>query len=309
MHIFRLDTPDFTSFSLDSLPDGKHTVIALGNFDGVHLAHRHILQKAIDRAAQINGVSAVFTFQQSKTPYITTFDERMALFASMGIEMVFAADFDAFKRQSPEDFVQNTLIRSLSAAGVSCGFNFRFGYMAAGDEHLLRTLCADAGIDCSITQPVVLGNDPISSTAIRKYVSSGNLENAAQMLGRPYSLSGKVVHGRAVGRQMNRPTMNLAIDDGRLLPPYGVYFTLCRIDGKAYPAVTNIGIRPTFNLDEVSCESYLLAASGDFYDKSLTVEFLHFRRPERKFEDQTTLMQAIAADSEAARQFFGLNQP
>lgn len=307
MHIFRLAKPNTRPSTLDSLLGGKRTVIALGNFDGVHLAHRHILQRAIDHAAEIGGVSAVFTFEQSKVPYITTFDERMALFERMGIELVFAADFDAFKGQLPDDFVQNTLIGALSAAGVSCGFNFRFGHMAAGDERLLRTLCAEMNIGCSIAKPIVQGEIPISSTEIRRFVTSGDLESAAQMLGRPYSLSGKVVHGRAVGRQMNCPTMNLPVEDGRLLPPYGVYFTLCRIDGVDYPAVTNIGIRPTFDLDEVSCESYLLSASGDFYDKPLTVEFLHFRRPEMKFSDQTALMQAIAADSEAAMRYFQLN--
>lgn len=307
MHIFRLSNPNRRPNGLDCLTNGRKTVIALGNFDGVHLAHRRILENAIKEASEIGGVSAVFTFEQSKTPYITDFEERMALFEAVGIELVFAADFEAFKGQAPEDYFQNTLISALSAGGVSCGFNFRFGYRAAGDGQLLSQLCENAGIGCTIAPPIELEGVPVSSTEIRNRVSVGDLSGAKAMLGRAYSLSGKVLHGRAVGRQMNCPTMNLSVEDGRLLPPYGVYFTLCHVDGIAYPAVTNIGIRPTFGLTEVSCESYLLSASGDFYGKPLRVELLHFRRPEMRFADQTALTQAIAADTEAAKRYFALN--
>lgn len=307
MQIFRLSAPNIRPASLDLLLGKKKTVIALGNFDGVHLAHRQILDHAIEVARQIGAVSAVFTFAQSKNPFITTFEERMVLFEKAGIELVFAADFDAFKQQSPEDFFLNTLLGSLSAAGVSCGFNFRFGHMAAGDELLMRSLCAGQGIECLIAPPVKQAGIPISSTEIRRRVSNGNTEGACEMLGRPYSLSGCVLHGRAVGRQMNCPTMNISIAEGRLLPPYGVYFTRCQINGKFYPALTNIGIRPTFGLTEVSCESYLLSASGDFYDKQLTVELLHFHRPEKQFDSQSALMTAISTDIEAARQYFELN--
>lgn len=307
MRIFRLSHPNMRPPELDRLLGGRGTVIALGNFDGVHLAHRQILTAAIEDARSIGAVSAVFTFEQSKVPYITSFEERMTLFEKMGIELVFAADFEAFKEQSAEDFLVRTLIEALSAAGVSCGFNFRFGHRAAGDEQLLRSLTAREGIGCTVTPPVVQGGIAISSTEIRRRVSVGDLEGARAMLGRAYSLSGRVEHGRAVGRQMNCPTMNLSLEEGHLLPPYGVYFTLCHVDGIAYPAVTNIGIRPTFGLTELSCESHLLSASGNFYDKPLTVELLHFHRPERKFDDQAALMTAIAADTEAARAYFEIN--
>ncbi len=307
MRIFRLSHPNTRPPELPPLLGGRGTVIALGNFDGVHLAHRRILTAAIEDARSIGGVSAVFTFEQSKVPYITSFEERMALFEGMGIELVFAADFEAFKEQSAEDFLVRTLIKALSAAGVSCGFNFRFGYRAAGNEQLLRSLTAHEGIGCTVTPPVEQDGVAISSTEIRRRVSGGDLEGARAMLGRPYSLSGRVEHGRAVGRRMNCPTMNLSLEEGRLLPSYGVYFTRCHVDGIAYPAVTNIGIRPTFGLTELSCESHLLSASGDFYDKPLTVELLHFHRPEQRFDDQAALMAAIAGDTEAARAYFELN--
>lgn len=307
MRIFRSSHPNTQISGLSALLDGRKTFVALGNFDGVHLAHQRILRCAIDDARAHGGVSAVFTFEQSKTPYITTFEERMALFGQIGIELVFAADFDAFKGQAADEFFDRTLVGMLSAAGVSCGFNFRFGHMASGDEALLRTLSDRAGIICRVSSPVEQDGIAVSSTEIRSRVRSGELKAAEAMLGRHYSLSGSVLHGRAVGRQMNCPTMNLSIDEGRLLPPYGVYFTRCHIDGIAYPAITNIGIRPTFGLTEISCESFLLAASGDFYDKALTVELLHYHRPEQKFESQAALMAAIASDTQAARSFFDMN--
>lgn len=308
MRIIRLTDPSVLQSAPESPLGTEGRVIALGNFDGVHIAHRQILENAIAEAERLGCTSAVFTFEQSKKPYITSFEERMAQFDQIGIELAFVADFDAFKGQSPEDFVVQTLIGMLSAKGVSCGFNFRFGYKAAGDEGLLRQLCAREGIACTVAPPVESGGIAVSSTEIRRRVLNGDPDGAAKMLGRAYSISGSVLHGRAVGRQMNCPTMNLSVEEGRLLPPYGVYFTLCRIDGKAYPAVTNIGIRPTFGLTEVSCESYLLAASGDFYGKQITVEFLHFRRPENKFDSQQALMTAIAADTEAAKRYFALTE-
>lgn len=306
MHIFKLSRPNVRPTELSALLSGRGTVIALGNFDGVHKAHRRILEGTLEDAHRIGAMSAVFTFEQAKTPYITSFEERMSLFEAIGIELVFVADFEAFKGQAAVDFLEGTLIGALSAAGVSCGFNFRFGHKAAGDEQLLRTLCDRAGIICRITPPVKQNGIAVSSTEIRGRVLNGDLAGAAEMLGRAYSLSGVVEHGRAVGRQMNCPTMNLSLTEGRLLPPYGVYFTHCQIDGNLYPAITNIGIRPTFGLTEISCESYLLSASGDFYDKELTVTFLHFHRPELKFESQAALMQAIAADTECAKRYFGL---
>lgn len=306
MHIFRLNRPSLRPCGLDALLQGRKTVIALGNFDGVHLAHREILMSAIEAAQAQGSISAVFTFEQSKKPYITSFEERMALFEEIGIELVFVADFDGFKGQAAEDFAVDTLIGALSAAGVSCGFNFRFGHMASGDVALLRAISCREGIECRVSPPIEQEGIPVSSTEIRRQVSVGNLENARSMLGRAYSLSGIVLHGRAVGRQMNFPTMNLSLEEGRLLPPYGVYFTLCHVDGVAYPAITNIGIRPTFGLTEISCESHLLSASGNFYDKPLKVELLHFHRPEQKFDSRAALTAAIADDTEAARRYFGL---
>ncbi len=289
----------------EAIPNDGAVFLALGNFDGVHAGHAALLSAACEGARELGAGPAVFTFRTSKAPALTTEEERMALFARAGIQTVFAAEFEGLRSLSPEDFIRRVLV-GMGAVGVVCGFNFRFGKGAAGDADLLCRLCRQEGILCRILDAVMLEGITVSSTEIRRRLSEGDLEGVARLLGRPWSIGATVVHGRAVGgRLLSSPTLNLPIDRARKLPPFGVYFTRAQVEGISYPAITNLGVRPTFGESEILAETHLLGVSGDFYGKQVTVEFLAFRRPERKFDSPEALADAIVQDIAAARAYFG----
>lgn len=281
---------------------------ALGNFDGVHKGHMELLRAAREEAKLLSARTAVFTFRQGKAPAITTLEERLALFEAAGIEEVFVADFHALCGQSPQEFVASTL-RPLGVVGVSCGFNFRFGYRAAGDVKLLASLCESLGMVCRVVPAVTAEGCTVSSTEIRRRIAEGDPESAARLLCRPWSVSAEVAHGRSVGgRVLSSPTLNLPLTEERLLPPFGVYFTETVIEGICYPSVTNLGKRPTFGESEVLCETHLLGVSGDFYGKRAEVRFYKFHRPEQRFDSPEMLAKTIAEDIAAANDYFQRRQ-
>lgn len=255
-------------------------------------------------AMERNAVPGVFTFSTGKAPQLTTLEERLALLESAGIEAVWLADFDRIRDQSPAEFVRLTLA-NMGAVGVACGFNFRFGSHAAGDTVLLRNLCAEQAMECRVIPPVMLEGVTVSSTEIRNRLKIGDMDGVARLMGRPWAVTGTVAHGRAVGgKLLSSPTMNLPLSRSRLLPPFGVYFTRCLIDGIVYPAITNLGVRPTFGESEVLSETHLLDVTGDFYGKQVQVQFLVFHREERKFETPEALSMTIAKDIACARRYF-----
>ena len=287
-------------------PSRGRSFVALGNFDGLHHGHAAILSACREGAAELDAIPGVFTFSTGKAPNLTTVDERLALFEQAGMEAVWLADFDALKGQSPREFVEITLAK-MGAAGVVCGFNFRFGKGASGDVNTLAALCAEYDIECQVISPITDTKEGItvSSTQIRRRLTVGDMEGVTALLGRPWSVTGTVAHGRAVGgKVLSSPTMNLPITQPRLLPPYGVYFTRCTVDGIRYDAITNLGVRPTFGESELLAETHLLGAKGDFYGKTVQVEFLHFHRPERVFATPAELADTIAADIQSAKQYF-----
>ena len=294
---------------VEQLPCDGAVFVALGNFDGLHHGHAALLRAAVEGARRLGCKPAVFTFRQGKAAALTDEGERPALFAEHGIETLFVADFDAFCHQSPEDFVRRTL-RGIGAVGLVCGFNFRFGHRAKGDTLLLRSLAEECQMACTVIPPVMRDGVTVSSTEIRSRLSQGDLEGVTTLLGRPWSITATVAHGRAVGgKVLSSPTLNLSLSPHRALPPYGVYFTEAIIDGEAIPSITNLGIRPTFGDSEVLCETHLLDRSGDFYGKTVTVRFLKFRRSERRFASVEALSQAISLDIASARLFFDARRP
>ncbi len=285
-------------------PKEGRSFVALGNFDGLHHGHAAILEACRMGAERLDAIPGVFTFSTGKAPRLTTMEERLALFEQAGIEAVWLADFDALRHQTPEEFVSITLAK-MGAVGVACGFNFRFGKGASGDVDLLKSLCQAQGIDCQVLPPITRDGLTVSSTEIRRRLTEGDMEGVTALMGRPWAITGSVAHGRAVGGSvLSFPTMNLPINEPRLLPPYGVYFTRAIIDGTAYPAITNLGVRPTFGESELLAETHLLRASGDFYEKSVTVEFLSFHRPERVFATPAELAATIGEDVASAERYF-----
>lgn len=280
--------------------------IALGNFDGVHIAHSRLIKKTCELARVLcvakseDICPAVFTFTDLKSPYLTTTDEKLAIFDSLGIEYVILSRFDTVKELSPYAFVSDVLRDRLSCAHALCGYNYRFGRGASGDSSSLCEIASSLGITCSVMDEM----PGTSSTRIRELLLSGDLENANDLLGKSYSLSGKIIHGRGVGHTFGCPTVNVEIPEGKLLPKNGVYFTLCTIGGSTYRAVTNVGTCPTFGKNSSSCENHLLGVEKDLYGELAKVEFLFFERPEIRFSSPEELYKTVTLDISKARDFF-----
>jgi riboflavin kinase/FMN adenylyltransferase len=294
----------------------RPAAIALGNFDGVHLGHRRILD-ALRRRAEADGLLPValtfephprqFLFPEAKTSLLTAPREKIALIEAHGVRVVTLA-FDAdLAALSAEAFAADVLMNRLRGAHFFLGDDHRFGKGARGDAGLLGARGADAGLGpacVTIVAPAVADGELVSSSAIRHHLKDGRIARANELLGRPYALGGTVVTGAARGRGLGFPTANLRPEDPRKILPFGVFGGDALLpDGTRRPAVANIGLRPTFHAvpPEPSVEIHLLDWTGDLYDRPLTFEFRHFIRPERKFDGLEALKAQIVRDVETWR--------
>ena len=289
-------------------------VIALGFFDGVHLGHQALLRRAKDRAAEKGFTPALFTFDRSPrefvtgvpVPLLTTPEERrQAAEELFGIGEVIVAPFDRALMTMPwVDFVL-MLAQRYRAGWLVAGHDFRFGHKNSGTPTLLARKAAQLGIGCDIIPAVTLDGVTVSSTHIRQLLEQGDAEAARRFLGRPYSLSGTVRHGKGLGSRLGAPTINLIPPEGHLVPAYGVYAARVTVDGRTFPAVTNVGVRPTVDENgSVTVESHLLDEQLGLYGESCRVEFLHRLRPERRFDGLEALRRQILRDAEEARGYF-----
>ena len=286
-------------------------VIALGFFDGVHLGHQALLRRTAEQAGTLGLSPALLTFDRSPrefvtgtpVPLLTTVQERMRTVQGMfpGME-VLTVPFDRAMMTMPwEDFVE-MLAGPCGARWLVAGHDFRFGHRNAGTPALLVKKAASLGMGCDVIPAVTLEGATVSSTHIRALLERGEPEEAARFLGRPFSISGPVRHGKGLGSRIGTPTLNLVPPPEQLVPAYGVYAARVTVDGRRYEAVTNVGVRPT--VDEaggVTVESHLLEEDAQLYGRLCRVEFLSMLRPERKFTDLEALRAQIARDTEAAR--------
>lgn len=294
-----------------SPPDRPPSAVALGVFDGVHLGHRSILEAAVAdaRAAGLQAVACTFephpmqVLQPDRAPLpIATLDERLELIASTGIDAAVVLAFTpALAAVEAEAFVKDTLVGRLRARVVVVGYNHTFGRGARGDPRLLEALGKQLGFRTRVVPPLVVGGQPVSSTAIRTALGRGDLPAAAAMLGRHYAVRGEVVAGAGRGRGLGFPTANVR-PDRPLLIPTGVYACRVDVDGAAHPAVVNVGVRPTFGEETLAVEAHLLDYKGDLYGRRVGVVFVARLREERRFPGPDALVRQIAADVEAARQ-------
>jgi riboflavin kinase/FMN adenylyltransferase len=298
------------------LSPSSGSVIALGNFDGVHVGHRHIFDALRERAAA-DGLKPLaltfephprqFLFPDAKTSLLTTPREKVSLIHAQGVTVVTLAFDAALAALSAEMFVTDILFDRLHGRHFFLGPDHRFGHRARGTADLLRTEGADAGLgeNCVTSiAPAHESDELVSSSAIRHHLKNGDVLRANAMLGRPYSLTGSVVTGAARGRTLGFPTANLRPEDPRKILPFGVFGGYAILsDGSRHPAVANLGLRPTFHdaPPEPSVEIHLLDWSGTLYDQPLTFEFHHFVRPERKFDGLEALKAQIVLDVEAWR--------
>jgi riboflavin kinase/FMN adenylyltransferase len=306
---------------------GHASVLAIGNFDGIHLGHQAILRATVDRARSLNAVSTALTFDpsprrvlrpESAPPRISTNAQRMEWFSAVGLEAVVVLPFTLdLARLSPGEFVEQILVRDLFLKTVLVGEDFRFGHKQAGDVKLLTALGAKLGFEVVIVPPVVYRGEVVSSTIIRREVAAGDVSHAARLLGRPFALTGEVVSGTGTGRRFTFPTLNLAAEQ-ELLPARGVYITRTRFAGEtnSHRSVTNIGMRPTFDGTTLSVEIHLLDARLETPPKRIEVRFWKRLREEKKFSGPEELRAQIARDIARANKFFsrlrhsrGIRQP
>ena len=320
-----------TYYGIDILeppPDG--TVITIGTFDGVHLGHRALIARAINEAADRGASSAVVswdrhpaaTLRPEKMPALLCSPERkVELLSERGQDILAVLPFDEELSQwSAERFVEDVLVRGLGARAVVVGENWRFGKGAAGNVELLTEMGAGLGFDVVGMKLEESGDEPVSSSRIRKLIAEGDLDGAAALLGRRFDLDGVVVHGDDRGKSLGFPTANVELPPGLAHPPRGVYAGRARVGGDAtmlppeegdpvprgwYRAAINIGVNPTFggdpNIHPARVEAYLLDLDADIYGAELRVELWSRLRDEEKFADVDALVAQMHKDVEVTK--------
>ncbi len=291
------------------------STVAIGNFDGIHLGHQAILRAAVGRARELKAVATALTFDplpqkvlrpETAPLRVTTNEQRVESFAKIGMDAAVVLPFTLeLAKLSPQEFVDQILVRDLGVRTVFVGENFRFGHKQAGNARMLLLLGAERGFDVVIIPHVVHKGEVVSSTILRREIASGDVAHAGRLLGRPYVLSGKVVSGTGTGRRFTFPTLNLAAEQ-ELLPARGVYVTRTRLDGepRTRRSVTNIGVRPTFNGSALSVETHLLEPPGEITPARIEVHFWERLREEKKFSGPEELRAQIAKDIATANKFF-----
>ncbi len=302
------------------MENNRKRVIALGFFDGVHLGHQALLRRAMERSRERGLTPAMVTFDRSPrefvtglpVPLLTTAAERRRTAAELfpGME-VMVVPFDRAMMTMPwEDFV-NFLQEEYRAGWLVAGHDFRFGHKNSGSASLLKERAQLLGLGCDIIPAVEVDGVTVSSTHIRTLLEKGEAEAAARFLGRPFAIAGPVRHGKRIGTsQLGRPTINLVPDSRQLVPAFGVYAARAAVGGRSYPAVTNVGVRPTVDTDGgVTVESHLLTGAPELYGAECRVEFLSMLRPERRFESMDALREQIARDAEAALAYLENEKP
>ncbi len=289
--------------------DRSKRIFALGFFDGVHLGHQALLRECTALAEQTGAETAAITFEGhpkqlflGAVPLISTLRDRQRLLGRYGISHVHAFPVTNEVMGKPwETFLEELMAQG--AAGFVCGDDFRFGHRGEGNAEKLTDFCARRGLPCVIVPEQSIGGIRISSSYIRRQLETGDMATAVRFLGHPYALTGRVVHGHKIGRTLGMPTANLQLPEDLVIPKFGVYVCACLIDGKRYPAVTNIGTRPTVSGTGITVEPWILDFSGDLYGREITLEFYRFLRPEMKFPDLEALRSQIRADAEQTRSY------
>ena len=292
-------------------PQVPNCSVTIGNFDGCHLGHQHLVKKAVSQAKQVRSESVAITFSPnpkqffSKQPAVNLFNERQKskVLASLGLDYLIIQPFDIpFSKVSHHSFFNK--IRRFNTKFLAIGQNFRFGYQRLGDHHYLKSQCAKHGIQLALIQPIDFDNEPISSTRIRKLLQvQGDVTMAKNLLGRPYTITGTIVKGNQLGHQLGFPTANLGQID-QLIPKSGVYCgtTTIQVDNTIIKnrAVFNIGVRPTLeqNDPQLAVEAHLIDFQDGpvLYNKNAEFHFLYRMRDEQKFPSLDTLKAQIKKD-------------
>jgi len=295
------------------------TALTIGNFDGVHRGHQAMLARLKDKARELGLQACVLTFEphplelfapQTAPTRLTSLREKLELLAAHGVECVQVNRFNrAFASRSPQDFIGQVLLSGLNMRWLLIGDDFRFGARRAGDFALLQEASRAQGFGLEAMPTVEQGGVRVSSSAVRAALAAGQLAEAEALLGRPYSISGRVVHGDKLGRQIGFPTANVQLRHNR--PPLAGIFAVRTVDGEGAVrhGAASLGLRPTVDdSGRAKLEVHLFDFAGDLYGHHLRVDFLHKIRDERKYPDLDALKARIAEDCEIAREFVAANE-
>ncbi|MBS1188303.1 MAG: bifunctional riboflavin kinase/FAD synthetase [Rhodocyclaceae bacterium] len=297
-----------------SRPVPAPTVLAIGNFDGVHLGHAALVRRLVGAARQLAATPTVLTFEphpreffapQSAPARLTTLREKLELLNDCGAEQAMVCRFnEAFAALSAEEFVEEVLVRGLRVRHVIIGDDFRFGRGRKGDFELLKAAGLVHGFTAEAMESVIVDGERVSSSGVRSALAAGDMERAARLLGRPYVIDGRVVHGDQIGRQLGFRTANIRIKHNPL-PMTGVFAVeVGGLGPRPLPGVANLGIRPTLGGTRPLLEVHLFDFDRDIYGAHLSVRFVHKLRDEQKFSSFDALKAQIAQDAEAARAYF-----
>lgn len=286
------------------------TAIALGNFDGIHLGHKKLIDMMVKDAKDSNLTPSVLLFSKhpkevllGKSPeLLTSLKDKNEILKNLGVEIVYETDFtENFRKLSPEDFVKNILIDQLNIESVFVGFDYRFGFKASGDTSVLKSLGKKYNFRVNVIDPVYDENSILSSSEIRTHIREGNLALANEMLGRRYKVRGIVVHGNKIGRTLGYPTANIELSSNYPIPRVGVYYTKTIIDGKGFFSLTSVGTNPTVGGDSLKIESYILDFEEDIYGKEIQIEFIEYLRDELVFDSLDELRMQMDKDVESVK--------
>lgn len=287
------------------------TVVAIGNFDGVHIAHQRLIKMTVDFAKRSGMKSLILTFNphtahlfdRFKSPHlIMNYEEKIAEIARFGVDIIVEQRFDKeFASLTMDEFL-NEYLANLRVRAIFVGFDFSFSRGKSANQENLREYGRKTGTFIYIMEPQLLNGTKISSTKIRNLLQEGNIEIANQLLGRRYFISGEVIRGKMLGRTIGVGTANIALVD-RLVPKEGVYLTITEIDGVRFKSVSNIG-KTSHHQDETILETHIFDFDKELYGKRIKVEFINFIRPERRFKDLEELKNTIKADIQTARKLF-----
>lgn len=285
--------------------------LTVGNFDGVHLGHRELLRRAVDRARERELTAVALTFSPHPVRFfspharfyeITTFEEKARLIESMGIDALVVETFDGgVGKMSPEEFAREVIRRRLDARHVTVGYDFTFGRNRTGTPALLAAIGKELRFTVDVVPPVVRGGAIVSSTRVRELLLAGRVREAEELLCRPYAMSGPVVRGAERGRKLGFPTANIQAEQ-ELVPLPGVYVVDAVLGRRTMRGVANVGFNPTFGENSLGIEVHILDFDGDLYGETIAIRFRERIRDERKFASVDDLVRQIEKDVRYARE-------
>ncbi|MDP4153112.1 MAG: bifunctional riboflavin kinase/FAD synthetase [Bacillota bacterium] len=296
-----------------SVPSEK-TVVALGNFDGVHIGHQVLLQTAARRAKTLGLSSLAYVFERHPenvlegrvvTPEVTPNDLKARFIEKSGVDSLLFEPFNIeTAAMSPSDFVWDVLNKRLNAREVVCGFHYHFGSGGGGDISALKKLCETCNISVVVIPPVTMHHVVVSSSIVRSLISEGRVDDAGEYLGHPFILKGEVLSGKKLGRTWGFPTINQYFSERSVIPLYGVYITRTLVDGEVFNSITNVGIRPTVDSGRVNAETNIFDFKRNIYGMNAEIHFLKRIRCEIRFQNFDQLKAQIKKDIITAKEYF-----